>query len=125
MSNVNREESRVDHDRLFKELIQDFFEEFLVLFFPNIYEEIDFAHMKFLDKEFVNDTSQRERKEVDIILETKLKGEDGLIIVHVEPQASYQRNFNKRMFIYFSRLFELFSHIRPWFKGENRSTSVI
>lgn len=106
MQNNNREEKRIDHDRLFKELLQVFFEEFLILFFPKIHEKIDFAHAKFLDKEFVNDTSQRENKEIDVILETKFKGEDGLIIVHVEAQASYDSNFNKRMFVYFNRLFE-------------------
>lgn len=108
MTNVNNGDAdgRVEHDRLFKELLQDFFEDFLVLFFPNIFEEIDFAHMKFLDKEFVNDTQRRGTKEIDVVVETKLKGEDGLIIVHVESQAQYQRDFNERMFLYFSRLLE-------------------
>lgn len=97
---------RIDHDRLFKELIQTFFEEFLLLLFPQVYEEIDFAHVNFLDKELINDTSAREKREVDIIVETKLKGEDSLIIIHVENQASYQKEFNDRMFLYFSRLYE-------------------
>jgi len=35
-----------------------------------------------------------------------LKGEESLIIVHVEPQSYVQDNFNERMFIYFSQLFE-------------------
>ncbi|WP_245628062.1 Rpn family recombination-promoting nuclease/putative transposase [Shouchella shacheensis] len=99
-------EHRVDHDRLFKELVQEFFEEFMVLFFPDIYEEVDFAHLKFLDKELINDVSRREKRYVDIVVETQLRNEDGLIIVHVEPQASYQADFNERMFRYVSRLYE-------------------
>ena len=105
MLNDHRE-SRIDHDHLFKEVLQDFFEEFLMLFFPSIYEEIDFAHLKFLDKELFNDTQRRKRKEVDMVVETKLKGEDSLILVHVEQQAQYEDNFNERMFLYFSRLLE-------------------
>jgi len=35
-----------------------------------------------------------------------LKGEESLIIVHVEAQSYVQDNFNERMFIYFSQLFE-------------------
>ncbi|MCZ0757075.1 transposase, partial [Anoxybacillus sp. J5B_2022] len=30
----------VDHDRLFKELMMTFFEEFLLLFFPHVHEHI-------------------------------------------------------------------------------------
>lgn len=80
-------ESRIDHDHLFKELLQDFFEEFIRLFFPNIWEQIDFAYLKFLDKELFNDTQRRKSKEVDLIVETRLKGEDSLILVHIEQQA--------------------------------------
>lgn len=39
-------------------------------------------------------------------METQLKNEPGLILVHVEPQAYVQKNFNERMIIYFSRLYE-------------------
>ncbi|MFA5384926.1 MAG: hypothetical protein WC364_09745 [Eubacteriales bacterium] len=35
-----------------------------------------------------------------------MKEEPGLILVHVEPQAYVQKDFNERMFIYFSRLYE-------------------
>lgn len=106
MSNRNNENSRIDHDRLFKELLQEFFEEFVVLFFPKVYEAIDFTHVSFLDKELINDTGARENREIDIVIETRLKEENCLIIVHVEAQASYQKDFNQRMFVYFNRLFE-------------------
>jgi hypothetical protein len=43
---------------------------------------------------------------VDILVETSLKGQPGLILVHIEPQSYVQKNFNERMFIYFSRLYE-------------------
>ncbi|MBY6269844.1 Rpn family recombination-promoting nuclease/putative transposase [Parageobacillus thermoglucosidasius] len=96
----------VDHDRLFKELIQAFFEEFILLFFPDMYEHIDFCHLSFLSEELFTDVTAGEKYRVDLLVETKLKGEDGLIIVHIENQSYVQPSFPERMFIYFSRLFE-------------------
>jgi len=96
----------IDHDRLFKELIQTFFEEFILLFFPHIHEHIDFRHMSFLSEELFTDVTAGEKYRVDLLVETKFKGEDGLVIVHIENQSYVQLSFPERMFIYFSRLFE-------------------
>ncbi|SFA56211.1 conserved hypothetical protein (putative transposase or invertase) [Parageobacillus thermantarcticus] len=96
----------VDHDRLFKELIQTFFEEFILLFFPDMYEHIDFRHLSFLSEELFTDVTAGEKYRVDLLVETKLKGENGLIIVHIENQSYVQPSLPERMFIYFSRLFE-------------------
>ncbi|RXS87550.1 Rpn family recombination-promoting nuclease/putative transposase [Geobacillus sp. PK12] len=96
----------IDHDRLFKELIQTFFEEFILLFFPDMHEHIDFRHLSFLSEELFTDVTAGEKYRVDLLVETKLRAEDGLIIVHVENQAYIQPSFPERMFLYFSRLFE-------------------
>ncbi|MED0686414.1 Rpn family recombination-promoting nuclease/putative transposase [Anoxybacillus ayderensis] len=96
----------IDHDRLFKELIQTFFEEFIALFFPAMHEHIDFQHLSFLSEELFTDVTAGEKYRVDLLVETKLKGEDGLVIVHIENQSYVQPSFPERMFIYFSRLFE-------------------
>jgi predicted transposase/invertase (TIGR01784 family) len=96
----------VDHDRLFKELIQTFFKEFLLLYYPEIHEQMDFSHTSFLSQEIFTDITVGEKRAVDLLIETKLKGEDGLIIVHIEPQSYEQIAFYERMFIYFSRLYE-------------------
>ncbi|KFZ42239.1 transposase [Anoxybacillus flavithermus] len=104
----------VDHDRLFKELIQTFFEEFIILFFPTMHEHIDFQHVSFLSEELFTDVTAGEKYRVDLLVETKLKGEDSLIIVHIENQSYVQPSFPERMFIYFSRLFEKYrKHIVP------------
>ncbi|WP_047758235.1 Rpn family recombination-promoting nuclease/putative transposase, partial [Geobacillus sp. ZGt-1] len=97
---------RIDHDRLFKELLSTFFEEFLLLFFPNVYEHIDVHHLSFLTEELFTDVTAGEKHRVDLLVETKMKGEEGLIIVHVEHQSYAQRTFPERMFLYFSRLFQ-------------------
>ncbi|KJE28590.1 hypothetical protein LG52_2846 [Geobacillus kaustophilus] len=99
-------ETRIDHDRLFKELLSTFFEEFVLLFFPRVYEHVDFHHLSFLSEEVLTDVTAGEKHRVDLLVETKLKGEDGLIIVHIEHQSYIQPTFSERMFIYFSRLFQ-------------------
>jgi hypothetical protein len=60
----------------------------------------------FLSEELFTDVTVGEKRRIDILVETKLKGEIGLIIVHVEPQAYPQRDFAEWMFVYFSRLYE-------------------
>jgi len=99
-------DTHTDHDRLFKELLQTFFVEFMQLFFPAACQFIDFKHLKFLQQEIYTDIVAGEKHVVDILVETRLKEEPGLILVHVEPQAYVQKDFNARMFIYFSRLYE-------------------
>jgi predicted transposase/invertase (TIGR01784 family) len=98
--------NQINHDRLFKELLQTFFAEFMQLFFPEAYRAIDFKHLKFLQQEVYTDVTAGEKHVVDILVETRLKQEPGLILIHVEPQAYLQKEFSERMFIYFSRLYE-------------------
>ncbi|HHW44627.1 transposase [Desulfofundulus thermobenzoicus] len=99
-------ENQIDHDRLFKELLETFFAEFMELFFPEASRAIDLTQLKFLQQEVFTDVTAGEKRKVDILVETRLKGEPGLILVHVEPQSYVQGNFNERMFVYFSRLYE-------------------
>ena len=82
---------RVDHDRLFKELLQTFFGEFVELFFPRVYAALDPEHIKFLQQEVFTDVTSGDKHRVDVLVETRLKGEPGIILVHIENQASVQR----------------------------------
>jgi hypothetical protein len=96
----------IDHDRLFKELIRTYFKEFIQLFFPEAYKAIDFDYVNFLSEEVFTDVVKGSKRKVDVLIETKLKGETALIIVHFESQAQFQEDFPDRMFVYFSRLYE-------------------
>ena len=96
----------VDHDRLFKELLTTFFQEFMELFFPAANDLIDYADTRFLTQEVITDITAGDKHYVDILAEVKIRGEDGCILVHIEPQAYRQADFARRMFIYFSRLYE-------------------
>ncbi|WP_075980741.1 RpnC/YadD family protein [Bacillus massilinigeriensis] len=95
----------IHHDQLFKQLIHTFFAEFLEAFFPAVYEHIDFSSIRALPEEMFTDLLEGESRRADIIIETKLKNEDTLIIIHVEPQSYAQPNFHERMFQYFCLLY--------------------
>jgi len=98
----------IDHDRLFKELLQEFFNEFIQAFFPSIFNELDFSYLRFLQQEIFTDITSGQKHIVDLLAETRLKNEESLILIHVENQAQYQPNFHQRMFVYYSRLYEKF-----------------
>ncbi|WP_368975537.1 Rpn family recombination-promoting nuclease/putative transposase [Caldifermentibacillus hisashii] len=94
-----------DHDQLFKELIHTFFAEFLELFFPEVHKYIDFSAIRPLSEEVFTDLLGGESRRADIVIEATLKGEETILIIHVEPQSYYQTNFHKRMYLYFSLLY--------------------
>ncbi len=93
------------HDRLFKTLIHTYFEEFMKLFFPKFHSDIDFSGIKPLSEEMFTDAFKGVKRQADIVIEAKLRGENSLIIIHVEPQSTYDKNFNKRMFQYYTLLY--------------------
>ncbi len=78
-----------DHDRWFRELTTTFFEEFILAFFPKVYEHLDFTHVTFLQQEVFTDIIKGNKGTVDLLVETKIKGEDALIVVHIESQSSW------------------------------------
>ena len=96
----------IDHDRLFKELIQTFFQNFIEGFFPKESCFINFSSVKFLEQDVFTDILRGDKRRIDILAEVKIKGQDQLILIHIEPQSSYQKEFHERMFIYCSRLYE-------------------
>lgn len=93
------------HDQLFKQLIHTFFAEFLEEFFPEVHDHIEFSSIKPLSEEMFTDLHEGESRRADIVIEAKLKEQDTLIIIHVEPQSYTQPGFNKRMYNYFSLLY--------------------
>ncbi len=98
--------SRIDHDQLFKRLIETFFAEFMHFFFPDVHNQLDFTHLRFLPKEMYADLTAGEKREVDLLVETKLRKSRCLLIIHTEHQESHQKQFAERMYLYFSRLYD-------------------
>ena len=95
----------IHHDQIFKQLLHTFLEEFLEAFFPEVHQHIDYSMLKPLSEEMFTDLIEGESRKADIIIETKLKDEETLIIIHVEPQSYRQPDFHERMYHYFSLLY--------------------
>jgi predicted transposase YdaD len=96
----------IDHDRLFKELISTFFWEFLELFTPKVLEYIEKDSLVFLPEEVLTDVTSGEKRRIDLLAKVKFQGKDTCFLIHLENQAYYQPEFNRRMFNYFARLQE-------------------
>ena len=64
--------------------------------------------LEFLDKELFTDVTAGSRHEADLLVKARWQGRESYFLIHVEHQATRQRDFNKRMFRYFARLYEKF-----------------
>jgi hypothetical protein len=112
-----------DHDRLFKELLTNFFREFVELFAPEVASRVAWDTVRLLDKEVWTDVTEGERHEADLVALAEVRGEAACFLIHIESQASKQSDFGQRMFHYFARLHEkyrlpvypiaLFSYDKP------------
>jgi len=95
----------IDHDQLFKQLINHFFKDFLKAFFPQVHDHIDFSAIKPLSEEVYTDLLEGKNRKLDIVTETKLKGKETVLLIHVEPQSYREKDFHQRMYHYFSLLY--------------------
>ncbi|MEH2322676.1 MAG: DUF4351 domain-containing protein [Nostoc sp.] len=94
----------IDHDRLFKELIQTFFWEFIELFLPEVLEYVAQDSLTFLTEEIFTDVTTGDKRKIDLLAQVKWRGEDSYFLIHLENQAYTQKEFERRMFHYFARL---------------------
>lgn len=100
--------SQVNQDNLWKKLIADLFEDFLLFFLPDLHLEVDFSkQVEFLQQELFKEIIEHRqgRKIADQIAKVHLKsGKEQWILVHTEIQAGDEVHFAKRMFEYFYRI---------------------
>lgn len=94
----------IDHDRLFKELIQTFFWEFIELFLPEVLEYVAQDSLTFLTEEIFTDVTTGDKRRIDLLAQVKWRGENSYFLIHLENQAYNQKEFERRMFHYFARL---------------------
>ena len=104
------DQARADSDGGWKDVIEDFVEEFFAFYFPEIHAAIDFSvPVKFLDKELrqIVTDSEVAGREADKLMEVRLRdGRTEWLLVHVEVQGYQDRDFAERMFIYNYRIFD-------------------
>ncbi len=100
--------SKINHDRLFKELLTTFFVEFIELFFPEMSDYLEADSLEFIDKEIFTDITHGARREADLLVKCRVQGRETFFLIHLEHQSKREKDFAKRMFFYFARLTEKF-----------------
>jgi hypothetical protein len=97
----------IDHDQIFKTLIEAFFQEFMELFCPEESALIDFKRVEFLRQEQFTDTPLGDRRYMDMVAKVWLKeGGERFVLVHTELESSRgEPDFPNRMFRYFCQLY--------------------
>lgn len=96
-----------DHDQLFKQLLKEFFVEFIELFLPAVAAYLVPSEIKFLDKEVFTDLPVGKKRAADLVARVKFKGHAAHFLIHVEPESSRRERrgvFARRMFDYFALL---------------------
>ncbi len=110
MSEIQENNIVESFDSPWKDVLEQFFPEFMLFFFPKAHAEINWSHpLKFLDKEFqqIFQEAPKGRQIVDKLLEVVLSnGQPSLVLVHIEIQAQKETEFAKRIFMYNYRIHE-------------------
>ena len=92
---------KADYDGGWKEILGEYFKEFLLFYFPSIYEGIDFTRpFVFLDKEFntIVKESEDKKRQADRLVKVYLKnGHEQWLLIHIEVQGRHEKNFSERM----------------------------
>jgi len=113
-NNSSYRAKNTDYDGLWKNIIEELFQEFIEFFAPYLYPEIDFSkeadflkqenHQLIIDK-------VKGRKFTDQMVKVLMNnGEEKYILVHIEVQAVGKEEFAERMFQYFYRSYDKFDH---------------
>ncbi len=105
-------QNTIDYDGLIKDFITQFFDRFIELVNPALYQAIDWeTPPAFLEQELINALKGRyklkgKRKITDKLAKVRLKGgSDHYILVHTEFQHQLSDGFPKRMLVYRSLIF--------------------
>jgi len=84
----------MDHDQRFKTLIQEFFDDFLGLFFSDWAARLDLSAVEWLDKEVYPDPPEGSRHALDLVARVPIVAAaagsgmtDSLLLVHVEIES--------------------------------------
>lgn len=101
---------QTEFDTPWKDILQLYFEEFILFFFPQAHQEIDWAiPPEFLDKELQQVVRDAElgRRLVDKLVKIYLRnGEEAWVLLHVEVQSQEECDFAERMFTYHYRIYD-------------------
>ncbi len=107
MTNVN---PQTEYDSPWKQILQLYFEDFMLFFFPQAHREIDWTRQpEFLDKELeqvVRDAELGKRLADKLVKIYRIGGEESWILIHLEIQSQSESDFSERMFTYNYRIYD-------------------
>lgn len=103
-------EQRDDYDSPWKDILQEYFREFLAFFFPQVESDVDWdKNYEFLDKEFqqvVRDAELGRRYTDKLVKVWQKSGGETWVLVHIEVQGCEETEFAERMYVYNYRIFD-------------------
>lgn len=102
-----------DYDSPWKEILDDYFEDFMAFFFPEAHAAIDWQRgVEFFDKELQKIVADAAlgRRYADKLAKVWLKSGDAVwVMIHVEVQGQQETGFELRIYIYNRRIFERYN----------------
>jgi hypothetical protein len=117
-----------EYDSPWKEIIEDYFSEFMAFFFPQAHADINWQRgYESLDQELqqvVRDAALGRRLADKLMRVWRRDGQRQMVLVHIEIQGQYDADFAKRMYIYNYRLFDRYdeSVVSLAILGDERSS---
>ena len=100
---------KIDYDSHWKEIIGEFFEDFTAFFMPDLHKDVDFTRpVEFLEQELLDafKTKYKGKRITDKLVKMYLKdGAEKWLLVHIEVQASFDKEFAERMFLYYTMIY--------------------
>lgn len=108
----------VDRDRLFRDLLKNFFLEFVDLFFPKIAVAIDPKSIRFLEDEESlkpqeqgddSPASAQQEASSNVLVQVRLRGQESCFWVHLENSSETNIKLERRIFHTFARLDEKYN----------------
>ncbi|WP_287277407.1 MULTISPECIES: hypothetical protein [unclassified Okeania] len=106
-------EITANYDEPWKAAISEYFESFLSFFYPEIHVSINWQKKPVsLDKELeqITASATTEKRYADKLFQAWLLDDQEIwILIHIEVQSQYDREFSQRMFLYNYRAFDLYN----------------
>jgi hypothetical protein len=104
---------QTEYDSPWKQILQLYFPDFMLFFFPQAHGEIDWSRgFEFLDQELqqvVRDAELGKRLADKLVKVYRANGEESWILIHVEVQSQEETDFPRRMFVYNYRIFDRYN----------------
>ena len=101
---------QTEFDSPWKDVLERYFEDFMLFFFPQAHRRIDWTKKyEFLDKELlsvVGDAEIGTRFADKLVKIYRISGEENWILIHVEIQSQESSNFAERMYTYNYRIYD-------------------